>query len=167
MQSEGIKIFSLQDKDADGNALELEEIDPFTFLAAFNRGITAENRQAVLRRFKEHFALTSDIPKDFEGIPVVMNFNAWFFSYKSKRKTDDIEKLWKLHEILVRENRLDEESSTGVLNIHMLNIPKLTVGLYWSSPKSMLPYDSRTQKYLADQGIHLNKPGLSRLFSTY
>ena len=37
----------------------------------------------------------------------------------------------------------------------MLNIPKLTVGLYWTSPRSVLPYDSRTKKYLADYGIHL------------
>ena len=79
MHSQGITIFSMQDKNADGNALELEEIDPFTIFAAFNRGITTDNRQIILRRFKDFFGLKSDIPGDFDGIPIVMNFNSWFF----------------------------------------------------------------------------------------
>lgn len=36
MDQQGLKVISLQDEGADGETIPLAEIDPFTFLAAFN-----------------------------------------------------------------------------------------------------------------------------------
>lgn len=156
MQSNGIKIFSLQDKDADGNTLEYEGIDPFTFFASFNRGITTENRIAILQGFKKNFGLVSELPSDFDGIPTVNNMNSWFFAYKKERKPFDIENLWKLYATLISEGRLDEKLFNECLKIKQVGISKLSIGLYWTSPKNFLPYDSSTEKFLSDHGINLN-----------
>ncbi|SHJ99863.1 AAA domain (dynein-related subfamily) [Desulfatibacillum alkenivorans DSM 16219] len=156
MKSEGAKIFPLRDKGADGASMNLEEIDPFTFLATANRGITEDNRKAILRRFKEVFQLTAEVPGDFSGVPRVNNLNAWFFAYKYDRKADDIQSLWRLFEILVKERRVDEAHFNRCLEIQKLSISKLSIGLYWFSPIEILPYDSLTQKFLADHGLNQN-----------
>ena len=45
MEQKGLKVISLQDEGADGQTVPLAEIDPFTFLASFNRGVTDKNRR--------------------------------------------------------------------------------------------------------------------------
>ena len=46
MKRQGLTTISLADKDARGNHVPLGEIDPLTFFASFNRGITDEKRRA-------------------------------------------------------------------------------------------------------------------------
>ena len=38
MEQQGLKVISLQDEEWDGQSVPLAEIDPFSFLATFNRG---------------------------------------------------------------------------------------------------------------------------------
>ena len=92
---DGLKI-SLKDEIEKGKPAPLSAIDPFTFFSTFNRGITKENRKAILKSLKEKFRLTSDIPNDFTGIPTVNNLNSQFFSHSYERRKADIPVLWKL-----------------------------------------------------------------------
>ena len=45
---------------------------------------------AILSEIKQKFGLTSPLPEDFDGIPVVNNQRSWFFSYQYRRQKDDI-----------------------------------------------------------------------------
>ena len=55
LSKEGSKIISLKDKGVGSIETELKEIDPFTFFATFNRGITEENRKIILAFLKDRF----------------------------------------------------------------------------------------------------------------
>jgi 5-methylcytosine-specific restriction protein B len=101
----GIPIIRLIDAPKPATAPTLATIDPFTFFASFNRGLTEQNRIGILKILKEKFHLNSEIPIDFAGIPVVDNQQSWFFPYRPKRKPDDVESLWKLAEVQSRRNQ--------------------------------------------------------------
>ena len=71
MEQQGLTVISLQDQDADGKKVPLGEIDPLTFLASFNRGITDEKRRKNWSFLRKQWNLQADVPQDFDGIPVV------------------------------------------------------------------------------------------------
>src|ERR1041385_1200148 len=96
LRTQGFVITPLHDKDADGARSLLSEIDPFTFLGVFNRRITYEQRVAILRQIKELFNLKSDLPEDFDGVPLLTNMRSWFFSNHPSRRADDVAKLWRV-----------------------------------------------------------------------
>jgi len=148
-----LPIWGLMDKDANGESVPLTEMDPFTFFAAFNRGLTEENRSAILEQFKRHFGLTSDIPDDFDGIPVVNNQSSWFFPYKKDRGAQDIADLWSLAAAAVTSDKVDNTLFDRCLKIKEVGFAKLTQGLFWIQPDKYLPFDSRTRAYLRSKGI--------------
>ncbi|MCS2598046.1 hypothetical protein NXV87_19900 [Bacteroides fragilis] len=57
----------------------LVDIDPFTVFGLFNRGIKHENRLNSAKLFKSILDIKADIPKDFEGIPILNNQKSHFF----------------------------------------------------------------------------------------
>jgi hypothetical protein len=50
----------------------------------------------MLERLQAEFNLTSKLPEDFDGIPVVPPFTARFFPWGYERRVDDISSLWAL-----------------------------------------------------------------------
>ena len=44
MQGKGLSVISLNDRGPEGEEIDFTEIDPFTFFANFNRGITEARR---------------------------------------------------------------------------------------------------------------------------
>src|SRR6266478_5104555 len=103
LEKRGLPVISMVDYDKEDKELQLAQIDPFTFFACFNRGITNDNRRSILTYLKESLELESEVPTDFEGIPVVDNRQARFFSYIHTRDPDDIPSLWALAETVVKE----------------------------------------------------------------
>src|ERR1035441_3503609 len=73
----GVPIIRLVDAPDPATTPPLTTIDPFTFFAAFNRGLTNQNRMAILTTLKEKFRLNSAVPADFSGVPVVDNKLSW------------------------------------------------------------------------------------------
>lgn len=73
----------LHDQGGEGDLLE--DIDPFTVFGLFNRGIKHENRINSAKLFKNILDIKVDIPKDFEGIPVLNNQKSHFFGFRSHR----------------------------------------------------------------------------------
>ena len=126
-------IVSLQDKNSAGERFPLTEIDPFTFMGVFNRGIRDEQRIAILGKIKKYFQLQSSVPSDFSGIPVLSNMKSWFFPYQDRRESGHISRLWHIFQLALQENPLKTtkflEAFDDVLSMRGVNI-NLTMGLF-------------------------------------
>ena len=59
------------------------DMDPFSVFGLFNRRITQENCINSTRVFKRALNISSDIPSDFEGVPIMNNRKSYFFGEKS------------------------------------------------------------------------------------
>jgi 5-methylcytosine-specific restriction enzyme B len=161
LRSDGLKVTPLNDQDGQGGTFLLQEIDPFTFFGIFNRQITKKERIAILTEIKKKFGLTSPLPDDFDGIPVVNNQRSWFFSYQYRRQKDDISKLWRVFRRALEDNSINDqafhESFDQAVKIWGVAI-NLTMGLFWIRPEKFLNMDRTNREYL---GIKLPPSGLS------
>ncbi len=134
-----------------------EDICPFTIFGSFNKGITNANRIALLKQFAKQFSIKSDVPTEFDGIPVVMNLSAWFFAYKGNRGEHDIDNLWDLLEKAIAYS--DEASAENknafiaaydtVTNQKMIKW-NITMGLYWIRPYTFINLDSTNRSFITD-----------------
>ena len=136
--------------DESGKEIPLAGLDGFTFFANFNRGITDENRIAIITRLKEIWELEAEIPTDFSGIPLVDNQRSWFFSSADKREKEDIGLLWKLYEELCNDE-VQEDTFNKVRQIKGVK-RNITMGFFWIRP---------------DQYINLDKINEEALFKDY
>lgn len=164
LRKEGHVITPLMDKDKNGTKFLLAEIDPFTFFGVFNRGTGFEQRVNILTKIKQFFKLKSDVPEDFNGIPILNNLKSWFFSYKDTRKKNDIAKLWKVFELSFSKNSLKSKSFLKAfdesLKVKETNV-NLTMGLFWINPYTFLSLDSTNCRHLK---IKIPAEGLSSKF---
>lgn len=135
---------------------DYDDIDPFTVFGSFNKGMKDENRIAIIRQYKEAFSVNADVPKDFTGIPVLMNMSAWFFAYKANREESDIDNLWHLFEIALAFADGDISKKQEFIDIYNQVTTQrqvkwnITIGLYWVRPKSFLSLDSVSRAYLPE-----------------
>lgn len=134
---------------------DYEDIDPFTIFASFNKTIKEASRIALLEGFAKRFLIKAPVPKSFQGIPVVMNLNAWFFAYKGGRGEDDVDNLWALFETAIAY--ADEGPSDHKAHfIHLFDIVKeqkmirwnITMGLYWIRPFTFINLDSVNRAFI-------------------
>lgn len=149
MNDSGLKTISIEDKDKTNHKINLEEIDPFTFFANFNRNTKKENKIEILNFLKNKINLKSKIPTEFTGIPTANNQNSWFFSYKYERKKDDIPKLWELFRHSLDDTLINDSIFNDVLKIKGVKT-KITIGLFWINPDVYLPLDANTLKFLKE-----------------
>ena len=80
------------------NGEPIDDICPFTVFGCFNKGITNENRMAIMKGIGSKLGVNVAVPREFDGIPVLNNMRAWFFGYRADRKADDISNLWNIFE---------------------------------------------------------------------
>jgi AAA domain (dynein-related subfamily) len=133
-----------------------KKLDPFTFFSNFNRGLTDDNRKAILSSIKDHFKINSAVPDDFYGIPVATLMNARFY-----KKSDEasIDTLWQLAEQAINSDiaAVSESTFNECLQISGIRIGMLSMGLFWIQPKKYMPLDGRSKEYLIARGIELPK----------
>jgi len=155
MADEGLKVIKLEDQNAAGESFPLAVIDPITFFANFNRGITVKNRQQNWAFLKERWKLESDVPSDFDGIPVYHNTASWLFPYERARSPEHIRMLWELSGQAVRGGleAIDGALFDKCLRLRDVAIASLTIGLYWMNPHAFLPADKKTIAYARSLGI--------------
>lgn len=136
---------------------KVTDIDPFSVFAIFNRPLRPENRVAMLQMFKERFALKSEIPTDFEGIPTVNSQRAFFFSWDDHGER--INDLWEIYENVI----LDKDISQLFDRVIADGLPKysLTMVLYWIAPYKYLNLDGRNRSYLRMFGFPDAYPNLT------
>ena len=132
--------------DSQGTDDLLSDVDPFTVFGLFNRGISRANRVSSTELFKKLFDMKSDVPSDFDGIPIMNNQMSCFFGYRTKRKQDDIENLWTLFEKVVGGEDI-EEFFDVVIKQYAINI-NITMALFWIRPEVFLALDSTNRDYL-------------------
>ncbi len=143
------------------------DIDPFTVMGCFNRGITPANRIAILTRMKERLSLTEEVPQDFDGIPILNNMKSWFFAYKETRDPSDIQNLWDMFEVALSyadgpnsENRNQFIALYDTVTKQKLVRWNLTMGLFWSRPNVYINLDDTNRRFI------MQKDKLPHYFST-
>ena len=152
----------LHDQGGEGDLLK--DIDPFTVFGLFNRGIKHENRINSAKLFKNILDIKADIPKDFEGIPVLNNQKSHFFGFRSHRGKNDIQNLWNLFVKVVKDENFEEEYNT-VIKQFIIKV-NITMGLFWIRPEKFLAFDRTNRQYLKEQyGIKL--PNKAPEYSEY
>ncbi|MEO0017524.1 MAG: 5-methylcytosine-specific restriction enzyme, partial [Verrucomicrobiota bacterium] len=103
MKAQGLITTKITDQAADGSQFQLKEIDPFTFLANFNRGPTKDsNRKALWQALKNEWQLVSDVPQDFDGLPLASPLNSWLMPYAKDRAPEHVPLLWKFYEHIMQ-----------------------------------------------------------------
>ena len=145
----------------------VEDIDPFTVMGSFNRGITNDNRVAILSGLKSRLALKEDVPDVFDGIPVLNNLKAWFFAGKNDRASDDIQNLWDMFDVALSYADEPNSEKRGRFIAQYDKVTKqkiirwnLTMGMYWCRPNTYINLDDRNRKFI------LQKDNLPSYFST-
>lgn len=150
----------------------LDDICPFTIFGCFNKGITNENRIAIMKAFNEGLDIHIEVPTEFDGIPVLNNMKAWFFGYKTDRSPQDIPNLWNMFEAGIRYADHPSEVTKNdfitcydtVSRQHGIKW-NLTIGLYWIRPAFYLNLDERNRNFLQQRNVafstnmpHLKSP---------
>lgn len=163
MRAEGLSTISFGDQPEKGVKSEvMRDIDPFTFLANFNRGLTDEKRTALWRYLAGLWNLKSPLPKDYSGIPLVLLVGSWFIPWEYLRKPSDVDSLWELAaRALKGPENIDDKLFQRCLAIHTVGLAKLTMGLFWLDPKTYLALDSKNKSELASLGVNTNVPNWS------
>jgi 5-methylcytosine-specific restriction protein B len=161
LRKSGLTITPLDDKDESGRRFPLTEIDPFTFFGSFNRGVVKETRIAILQAAKSKFEVTTAVPTDFAGVPILNNQKSWFFGYQPDRKPGDMDRLWAVFLRALGDSPMTDpefgHTFDEALTVRNTNV-NLTMGLFWIRPKVFVSLDSTMREYLK---IKLPSQGLS------
>lgn len=151
MKKQGLPVISIIDKNAAGEDVPLSEIDPFTFFANFNRGIKNENRLEIVKVLKDRWRLDSNLPLDFDGIPLVNLQQSWFIAYKKDRGDGDVQLIWDLFNQALK-NEIQAKTFNSVLRLKYIRY-NITMGLFWINPEKYLNLDRVNRQFLAENGI--------------
>lgn len=138
----------------------IEDMCPFTVFGCFNKGITNENRKALMSHLGKQIGVQAPVPTDFDGIPVLNNMKAWFFAYKENRQQSDIPNLWLMFEAAINYADAPSEASKQVF-IEIFDKVRsqlgikwnLSIGLYWIRPNSYLNLDEKSRTYLKNEAV--------------
>lgn len=133
------------------------DIDPFTIFALFNKGISEDNRKAIIGGLISEFQIVAPVPDDFSGIPVVNNMKATFYYFEGDREEHDIDHLWDVfvaaldfadHE--TDDNRQRLSNAYDIVLGQQGTRWNITMALYWIRPYTFLNLDSRNRWYMSN-----------------
>lgn len=145
LKSIGIGPFD-NDEDAQGNKVDLTEIDPFTFFF-FIYKYGPERRLKFLQELAKK--LNVFVPNDELGIPSAQAQKLWLFPYIGSRNNNEINKLWGLFYSALEESITDRQFQ-DVLTIRSTGKTKLTEGLFEINPERYFPINGPTKPYLKE-----------------
>ena len=147
----GISVPKLEKDD------EITDIDPFTVFGLFNKGITYNNRILILNGIASEFQISANIPVNFDGVPVLNNLKATFYSFIDERNDSDIDNIWELFEAAInfsesnsKENRQRFIEYYNIVHEQRCIKWNITIGLYWIRPYTFINLDSRNRWYMVD-----------------
>lgn len=149
LNSENLKTFE-----------ELSRIDPFTFFGAFMRDSSLVKRLNVLKKIKDAMGLTSELPTDFDGLPILNSVQAWFCYPGST--DDDINKFWDLYQDCLSFDLSNGDKRKKIVqDIERVAASKfsnmhIVTGMYWIQPTMFFSTDTANVNYLfefLDRGV--------------
>lgn len=142
------------DQFADGRTGPLEDVDPFTALAVFNRSSGYGRRTEIAAELAQFLRVDLPPPTDFAGIPTVDPRSSWYFGFARDRGAGDIDALWRVFvsaaELAAGDDAAHRVEFVSAYNAAMaVNGVKwnLSFGLFWSHPHRFLPMSSKAQRY--------------------
>ena len=155
MAAAGLKATPLEDEAADGGRFTLTEIDPFTFLGNFNRGVTAANRTAMWKFLKERWYLQSPLPEDYDGIPVLNNMKSWLMPYARQREPQHVPTLWDMFEHILdsRPQSMDAALFDRCIALREVGLAMLTMGFFYARPKVWPALDTNNKPFAKSRGV--------------
>lgn len=175
------KFTPLIDKFKDGHERPVEDIDPFTVIGAFNRGITSDKRTKIAVELANFLKVDFDkkqLAKIFHeidgckegGVPILNNQNSWFYAYSrnEKRRSDDVDALWKIFDVALQfadtdstiNRNLFMEAFDDAMTRPQVGMAKLTMGLYWIRPWVYQSLDNVSLPYIEKTlGIQIGNHG--------
>jgi 5-methylcytosine-specific restriction protein B len=151
IRSAGFVVTPLTDKGTDDARYLVKELDPFTFCGTFNRGIRDDQRLGTLAELKKHFDLSSPVPADFAGVPILNNQKSWFVAYQFQRQPEDVPRLWRVFRLALADSPLESpeflQAFDEALQVRNTNF-NLTMGLFWIRPDTFVNLDETNRRYL-------------------
>ena len=147
----------LYEKGPDGSRLIINDICPFTFMGAFNRGGTVDNRRSIAAGLSKLIGLELSVPEGFNGIPILNSRKSWFFAYKDNQARGDVDRLWAVFKAALSyadEEGYDQNTRKMLARLYDNVVQQkgvgwnLSMGLYWIRPWYFLPLDQNTRTYL-------------------
>lgn len=133
---------------------KVDDIDPFSVFAIFNRGTTYENRKMLLQVFKGFFGLEADVPSDFNGIPVVDSRMSFFFEW-GKQQQKSIQTLWNMFEKAVNGQSYEDEFDETIARSGVKY--NITMALFWIIPNNAIALDSKNREFLSNHGFEIEQ----------
>ena len=131
---------------------------PFTVFGCFNKGISDENRRAIMGKLGAELSVRERVPDRFDGVPVLNNLRSWFYGDTNDRKTDDFSNLWDMFEAGLRyADKPSELNRTSFIGSYekvrgQYGIQwNLSMGLFWIRPYSYLNLDRTNRSYLINK----------------
>lgn len=131
----------------------VSDIDPFTVIGIFNRGITDANRIKLCEYFKKKLGIEADVPIEFDGVPVLHNQKSTFFW--RDRITTDIQPLWDLFDAIMKGDDTIASKCLDVVFGQKGIKWNITMGMYWVRPYEYISLDSLNRRYLPSIGIEM------------
>lgn len=146
----------------DNKMQKFKELHPFAIFGVFNRRLTEKKRKKICQYFKGKFSLSSDIPSDFDGIPILNNMNSFWglpFSGIDENNKSEIDENWELFKIVLSDDFNDNIFCNLFDKVIKQNGTKwsVTMALFWISPYRFMPLDDNSRKYLQKLGLNVFK----------
>lgn len=143
----------------------IKDIDPFTTMSLFNRGLKPANRHEIASKLAQFLRVEVPTPNSFPDAPVMYSQNFWFFPHAYDRADDHIDSLWRVFADALKyvdgysesnRTRFVESFNDAIWRPYVKG--RLATGLHWIRPREFLPLDSRTQEYLRARGMIADIP---------
>lgn len=138
---------------------KLIDIDPFTVMGTFNKGLSDEKRIKHTKAFAELLGIAEEVPQDFMGIPVLNSLKATFYAYAPDRGEHDIDNLWEVFaNAIAYADTNDSNAREDFVEYYNKAISQLcvkwniTMALYWIRPYKFINLDSRNRWFLTKPG---------------
>ncbi|MDO6644086.1 McrB family protein [Acinetobacter guillouiae] len=138
---------------------ELNDICPFTVIGMINRQMTIPNRQAIAADLAKALSLESELPADFDGIPLLNNMKSWFFSFEEFQQPNDIQNLWDFFELSI--SFADGEDTAQAKQEFIDSYDNLlrqkgigwniTMALFWIRPWDYVSLDGSSRKFIEEE----------------
>ena len=136
----------------DNNGGRVPNIDPFSVVAIFCRRTLWNTRKKICSDFKQFLSIQSDVPTDFEGVPVLNPMRSFYFNWDDFSRIDP---LWNLFEKIVSGHPFVKEMDKVLQQ--GLPIGMLTMAFYWIDAYSYLALDGTNRAYLQKYGFNADK----------